>query len=91
MADPARIKPAEVPPERSSSASEEHPNSEDTEDVPATSKPTDESKDSSSEDQHKQEAKSVSGFGVYLLKQQGRLRLKNHTKVCMFYLFNCCG
>lgn len=59
MADPARIKP-ESTPERTTSANEEHPKSEDTEDLPSTAKPTDENKESSSQDQPKQEVKSVS-------------------------------
>lgn len=59
MADPARIKP-EATPERTTSANEEHPKSEETEDVPATAKPADENKASSSQDQPKQEVKSVS-------------------------------
>lgn len=57
MADPARIKPEDTP-ERITSVNEEHPTSEETQDVPATAKPTDESKESSSEDQPKQEVKS---------------------------------
>lgn len=57
MADPARIKPEDTP-ERITSADEEHPTSEETQDVPVTAKPTDESKESSSEDQPKQEVKS---------------------------------
>ncbi|XP_051282843.1 transcription initiation factor TFIID subunit 11 [Dicentrarchus labrax] len=59
MADPARIKP-EVTSERATSANEEHPKSEESEDVPATAKPTEEDKESSSQDQPKQEVKSES-------------------------------
>lgn len=61
MADPARIKP-EATSERITSVKEEQLKSEETEDeiLPATAKPTDESKESSSQDQPKQEAKSVS-------------------------------
>lgn len=57
MADPARIK-ADSTPDRAASANEEHPKSEDNEDVPASAKPTDENKESSSQDQVKQELKS---------------------------------
>lgn len=57
MADPARIK-SEATPDRTSSAIEEHPKSEETENVSATEKPADENKESSSQDQPKQEAKS---------------------------------
>ncbi|XP_033485032.1 transcription initiation factor TFIID subunit 11 [Epinephelus lanceolatus] len=58
MADPARIKP-EATPERTASANEEDPKSEDTEDatLPATAKPADDNKESSSQDQPKQEVK----------------------------------
>lgn len=59
MADPARIKP-EVKPERTSSANEEHPKSDGADDGPATSKPADVNKESSSQDPAKQEEKSVS-------------------------------
>ncbi|XP_073326752.1 transcription initiation factor TFIID subunit 11 [Pagrus major] len=64
MADPARIKP-EAALERASSANEEHPNvkPEETEDVPTTAKPADENKDSSSQDQLKQELKSEMAAG----------------------------
>nr|XP_046252572.1 transcription initiation factor TFIID subunit 11 [Scatophagus argus]XP_046252573.1 transcription initiation factor TFIID subunit 11 [Scatophagus argus] len=57
MADPARIK-ADGVPERPTSASEEHPDvtPEETEEVPSTSKP-DENKESSSQEQPKQELK----------------------------------
>ncbi|XP_042347368.1 transcription initiation factor TFIID subunit 11 [Plectropomus leopardus] len=63
MADPARIKP-EVTPERISPAGDEHPKSEESEDVtlPATAKPADE-KESSSQDQPKQENKSEIAAG----------------------------
>ncbi|XP_040911410.1 transcription initiation factor TFIID subunit 11 [Toxotes jaculatrix] len=57
MADPARIK-AEDTSERTTSVTEEHPKAEEIEDVPGTAKPTHENKDSSSQDQSKQEAKS---------------------------------
>lgn len=57
MADPARIK-TEAIPERATSANEEHPKSEETENVPATTKPADENKESSSQDQPTQEVKS---------------------------------
>ncbi|XP_038578029.1 transcription initiation factor TFIID subunit 11 [Micropterus salmoides] len=62
MADPARIKP-ESTPERTTSANEEHPKSEDTEDLPSTAKPTDENKESSSQDQPNQEVKSEMAAG----------------------------
>lgn len=70
MADPARIKP-EVMPERATSANEERPKSEETEDVPVTAKAKDENKESSSQDQAKQELKSVS-LGASFLKRQSR-------------------
>lgn len=59
MADPARIKP-EGPPDRTTSANEEHPadKSEETEDAPVKS--IDENKESSLQEQPKQELKSVS-------------------------------
>lgn len=59
MADPARIKP-ESTPERATSPNEEHPDvkSVETEDAPETAKPTEENKDSSTQDQSKQELKS---------------------------------
>ncbi|KAL6119252.1 taf11 [Pungitius sinensis] len=57
MADPARIKP-EVKPERTTSANEEQPKPESAEDGPTASKPADVSKESSSQDQVKQEEKS---------------------------------
>lgn len=59
MADPARIKP-ESTPERATSPNEEHPDvkSGETEDAPETAKPTEENKDSSTQDQSKQELKS---------------------------------
>lgn len=57
MADPARIK-SEATPDRTSSANEEHPKSEETENASATEKPADENKESSSQDQPKQEAKA---------------------------------
>lgn len=60
MADPARIKP-ESKPERTTSANEDK--SEETEDVPATSKPADENKESSSKDQPTQEVKSEMAAG----------------------------
>lgn len=59
MADPARMK-TEVAPERTASADEEHPKSEENENVPATEKNADDVKESSSEDQSKQELKPVS-------------------------------
>ncbi|KAF1390228.1 hypothetical protein PFLUV_G00055900 [Perca fluviatilis] len=62
MADPARIKP-EAKPERTASANEEHPKSGGTEDVPATAKPTDDNKESSSQDESKQEVKSEMAAG----------------------------
>ncbi|XP_071332963.1 transcription initiation factor TFIID subunit 11 [Trachinotus anak] len=62
MADPARIK-AEETSERASSATEEHPKAEETEDVPATEKPTHENKDSSPGDQSKQEVKPDAAAG----------------------------
>ncbi|GAA6216495.1 transcription initiation factor TFIID subunit 11 [Lates calcarifer] len=62
MADPARIK-AEGTSERTPSATEEHPKSEETEDVAATAKPTHENKDSSLQDQSKQEAKPDTAAG----------------------------
>lgn len=64
MADPARIK-VEATPERPASANEEHSSvkSEETEDV--TAKSTAESKEPSSQEQPKQELKSVSP-GAYL-------------------------
>lgn len=64
MADPARIKP-EATSERITSVKEEQLKSEETEDeiLPATAKPTDESKESSSQDQPKQEAKSDPAAG----------------------------
>uniref|UniRef100_UPI003AAFAA95 transcription initiation factor TFIID subunit 11 n=1 Tax=Centroberyx gerrardi TaxID=166262 RepID=UPI003AAFAA95 len=62
MADPARIK-TEATPERTSSTNEEHPKSDDTEDVPATVHVSDESKESSSQAQPKQEAKTESVAG----------------------------
>ncbi|KAM8863919.1 transcription initiation factor TFIID subunit 11 [Spinachia spinachia] len=62
MADPARIKP-EAKPERTSSANEEHPKSGGAEDGPATSKPPDVNKDSSSQDPAKQEEKSEMAAG----------------------------
>ncbi|KAM3617603.1 uncharacterized protein V6R79_008788 [Siganus canaliculatus] len=59
MADPARIK-AEDTSERASTSTEEHPNviTDDNEDAPSTSKPADENKESSSQEQLKQEPKS---------------------------------
>uniref|UniRef100_G3NG30 TATA-box binding protein associated factor 11 n=1 Tax=Gasterosteus aculeatus aculeatus TaxID=481459 RepID=G3NG30_GASAC len=62
MADPARIKP-EVKPERTSSANEEHPKSDGADDGPATSKPADVNKESSSQDPAKQEEKSDMAAG----------------------------
>ncbi|XP_070766567.1 transcription initiation factor TFIID subunit 11 [Enoplosus armatus] len=62
MADPARIK-AEGIPERAASANEEHPKSEETEDVPTTAKHADENKESSSQDEPKQEVKSEMAAG----------------------------
>lgn len=57
MADPARIK-HDATPERTTSANEERPKSEETEDGHRTAKPGDENKEASSGDQPKQEAKS---------------------------------
>lgn len=67
MADPARIK-AEGTPDRATSANEDHPNVKSTEieDVSATAKPADESKESSSQDQPKQDHKSVSSGDLLL-------------------------
>lgn len=62
MADPARIKP-EGTAERAASASEEDPKPEETEDVAATAKPEDENKESSSEDQPKEELKAEMAAG----------------------------
>ncbi|KAM8753889.1 transcription initiation factor TFIID subunit 11 [Acanthopagrus schlegelii] len=64
MADPARIKP-EATPERATSANEERPNvkPEESDDVPTTAKPADENKDSSSQDQPKEELKSEMAAG----------------------------
>ncbi|KAM6929216.1 transcription initiation factor TFIID subunit 11 [Lycodopsis pacificus] len=62
MADPARIKP-EAKPERTSSANEERPKSEDTGDVPATAKPADGNRESSSQDQAKEEGKADMAAG----------------------------
>lgn len=61
MADPARIKP-EAKPERTTSASEEHPKSEETEDVPSA-KSADGNKDASSQDPSKQDVKSEMAAG----------------------------
>ncbi|XP_059189092.1 transcription initiation factor TFIID subunit 11 [Centropristis striata] len=64
MADPARIKP-EVSPDKATSAKEEQHKSEDAEDVTLhdTAKPADENKESSSQDQPKQEVKSDMAAG----------------------------
>ena len=64
-ADPARIKadPARIKADDASdrtSPSEERPKSEETGDEPVTAKPTPENKESSSQDQPKQEVKPVS-------------------------------
>ncbi len=61
MADPARMK-AEDAPERATSPNDEQPNvkSAKDEELPETEKSTEENKDSSSQDQPKQEVKSVS-------------------------------
>lgn len=59
MADPARIK-VEGTPERATSANEEHSNVKPEETEDATAKSTDENKESSSQEQPKQELKSVS-------------------------------
>ncbi|KAG7521403.1 hypothetical protein JOB18_047763 [Solea senegalensis] len=56
MADPARIKVDDIS-ERTTSATEEHQKSEDTEGVSATAPPAQENKDASSQDQLKQEDK----------------------------------
>uniref|UniRef100_A0AAQ5WWB4 TAFII28-like protein domain-containing protein n=1 Tax=Amphiprion ocellaris TaxID=80972 RepID=A0AAQ5WWB4_AMPOC len=64
MADPARIK-SEGAPERTSSANEEHPKSEETENVSASEKPADE-KELASQDQPKQEVKPVR-CGAFIL------------------------
>lgn len=58
MADPARIK-AEGTLERTAST-EEHPKSQETEDEPVAERPTNENKESSSQDHPEQEEKSVS-------------------------------
>lgn len=70
MADPARIKP-EATPERATSANEERPNvkPEESDDVPITAKPADENKDSSSQDQPKEELKSVSSWASFISNQ----------------------
>lgn len=65
MADPARIK-VESTSERATSAKEERPKSEETEDVPVTAKSREENKDSSSQDQSKQDLKSVSSGASFL-------------------------
>uniref|UniRef100_UPI0037E83689 transcription initiation factor TFIID subunit 11 n=1 Tax=Semicossyphus pulcher TaxID=241346 RepID=UPI0037E83689 len=64
MADPARIK-AESTSERTSSSKDEHPDTkpEKTESVPTTAKPTNENKESSSQDQPKHELKSEMAAG----------------------------
>lgn len=64
MADPARIK-VEGTSERTTAA-EEHPKSEETEDAPVAARPADDNKESSSQDHPKQEVKSVS-FGISFL------------------------
>lgn len=58
MADPARIK-SEDTPERTT-ATEEHPKSEETREVPVAQSPPDENKALSSQEHPKQEEKSVS-------------------------------
>ncbi|KAM6982838.1 transcription initiation factor TFIID subunit 11 [Tautogolabrus adspersus] len=64
MADPARIKP-EGTPERTASSNDEHPDSkpEDTESAHTSAKSTNENKDSSSQDQPKQELKTEMAAG----------------------------
>ncbi|KAM7411600.1 hypothetical protein PAMA_021540 [Pampus argenteus] len=62
MADPARIK-AEDTTERINSAKEQHQKSQETDDVPATATPTDGYKESSSQDQPKQDVKSDPAAG----------------------------
>lgn len=59
MADPARIKP-EGTPDRATSANEEHPADKSEETENASVKSIDENKESSSQEQPKQELKSVS-------------------------------
>lgn len=62
MADPARMKPEDTS-KRTSSATEEHPKSEESGDVPAPAKPTHENQESSSQDKSKQEVKSETAAG----------------------------
>lgn len=61
MADPARIKDEDTP-ERATSANEEHPDDKTTETEDAAVKSTDENKESSSQEQPKQDHKSVSAW-----------------------------
>ncbi|XP_040008389.1 transcription initiation factor TFIID subunit 11 [Xiphias gladius] len=56
MADPARIKPEDKS-DRTTSPTEEHPKSEENEDVPVAAKTTHDNKESSSQDQNKPEVK----------------------------------
>lgn len=69
MADPARMKTEDAC-ERTTSASEEHPKSNESEDVPAPAKPTHEHQESSSQDQAKQEVKAVSPGASFLEHQR---------------------
>ncbi|XP_034551438.1 transcription initiation factor TFIID subunit 11 [Notolabrus celidotus] len=64
MADPARIK-TEIPPERTSSSNDDHPDikPEETESGSSTAKPSNENKESSSQDEPKQELKSEATAG----------------------------
>lgn len=64
MADPARIKTEDTP-ERTTSATEEHPKSEEPAIVAVAEKPADENKESSSQDQPKQEVKLVSSVFLF--------------------------
>lgn len=68
MADPARMKTEDAC-ERTTSATEEHPKPDESEDVPAAAKPTHEHHESSSQDQVKQEAKAVSPGASFLEHQ----------------------
>ncbi|CAN9515334.1 unnamed protein product [Ophioblennius macclurei] len=63
MADPARIKPEDVPEKIAADAEDDHPKSEKPENVPSTEKSADESKESSSQDQSKLEVKSEPAAG----------------------------
>ena len=63
MADPARIKQDDKP-EDAASAAEEHLHTEESENLPVAEKPTEESKESSSDEQPKREIKAVSSVMV---------------------------